>query len=666
MLDSDVKVARIFLNSENYKGLQAFFEESWQESTKKIDQPYRYRVYFTQKSFNLNEMFFSFAIENKATDEAEKERLMQIRSNTFLTQLSMLTKAKELADSFAKSGSFPRIRVIDELLITGRDLAEFYYRLENAILKHVAEHIVLRSSLDYRTIRSALLDSMDISIYMQNDKLALLDYDLLRKCTVKRHAGPSDWRLLVQSVTDTLTYSSFVENTSITPSFHLSADDFVKLSVSLRSQNNHNSFWHRKRWKYHCRNTVVWQKSLYGVDNTVVAQAVIRVSYQRELNRYTLTPYLFFLVPEDEALQQLYQAFGDYFAASGLTKLCRLMTDFSPALTQLRCNLLFSLSSTLVFFYFLHSAQHEDAALSDYPLFQSDIDKVAQCFATENEILHEFNVLLGLNDAGAALREKLHRKLFDFLLTHAEPLSAHARQDPAHGNDQYLRATEDYFFHIDMTRQEDIFFRQRNKVNYRASTAFYDPDSFLRSFLSSFPEDYVSLENKFGALSVMLQWGNVGLSTYHYDQSNTLYLKAGEGSANAGIGHYYRFLPALIALEEICDQEQLTMVRWATRYGRYLDKEENTQNLSALFPYLVSKVYRAGAKLSEWKNLGIFWLDLPEPDNQVRSIQEWTGEPWPEEEISEICSMTRTQYLNWEAKKQQHYINEVYRFFGRA
>lgn len=672
-------VAHIFLSGE-YDSLYAFFKKTWETSSK--SGAYLFRTYYSRKCASLNEHFFQIALENASADE--KDALLKLRRETFLTQSGLFLKAPVLAEYYIQHSCFPPILMCDELLISGRDFAETVGSLYRAIVFEFLLHGSVLTNSEQTLLYSSLLKSIDFYSYtcadMANGAELLLDRSISDRIMPCERKPQKNWHVFLNNISTMLSFSPFTQNTAFTPSFHLRGDFYSALCKRLQSSMRLAQNWSRERWQYRNRPTVIWQKSIEDGYYTVLMQLCIRCSFDTTTERIVLTPYVFWKPLQDEDAEQLYTAVGHTLESYGLSALASILLSRKAYTSTIRAQLLMTISSVLALFVFLKDGT-ESSEKPFAGIEMSDLEKISECYGTIDSVYAEFAHLADSGDPHSRqLRELLWKQLREYLLAKGQPIAYKDKADVTHGRDYYLVAAVNYLFAQDSEQQKKLQYRRKKQIVFNSQSLFYEDSCYLSAYLNSFPTSYYSLERKLGALLVLLQWGAVSLKIHQHEvrestdatplsmrrYSNVcteLYLKVGEDTRTAKAITVSRFLPALIEVEQICLANQLTPQRWVQRFCADMDTQSPETEMQKVYSGFVEPIYNSGFLLSQWEGLDPVWLDCPSSENQIRGIQEWNGKPWASQERDRFDSMTIQDYRQYEREQSEYYLNKARQFF---
>ena len=244
-------VAHIFLSGE-YDSLYSFFKKTWEASPK--SGAYLFRTYYSRKCASLNEHFFQIALENASADE--KDALLKLRRETFLTQSGLLLKAPALGAYYIQHSCFPPILMSDELLVSGRDFAETVGRLYRAIVFELLLQGSALTNSEQTLLYSRLLQAIDFYCYTRadiaNGTELLLDQSVAQRIMPCEQKPQTNWHVFLNNISTMISFSSVTQNTAFTPSFHLRGDFYSSLSRRLQSSRPAQN-WSKERWQYRNR-----------------------------------------------------------------------------------------------------------------------------------------------------------------------------------------------------------------------------------------------------------------------------------------------------------------------------------------------------------------------------------------------------------------------------
>lgn len=120
-----------------------------------------------------------------------------------------------------------------------------------------------------------------------------------------------------------------------------------------------------------------------------------------------------------------------------------------------------------------------------------------------------------------------------------------------------------------------------------------------------------------------------------------------------------RFIPALCYVEKIAVDNYFSPRNMICRFGVYLDKKYHSNDYAEAFVDFYDWTKDIGRKLSDFSKLSPIWLTQPDRKHEVRTVQEWNGEPFPEEVYVDAGKMDMTGYIRWEEGQQKLFYDEA-------
>lgn len=172
--------------------IEPFFEE-----IDRISEQYEYITAAERRAFNLAAWYL--------TD------ISKLVSNS-----GMLLQYKKLSEYYRMHGRFPKILVVDDLMMHGRGMSKFLDQLEMLVRNELGYDTW--SDCDQMSCRRSFTDSIDIYIYAKNRMSVLLDSRYTWQMHVRKKMHLSELRDLSLQLSDFLAYNN-VANTSFAPTF---------------------------------------------------------------------------------------------------------------------------------------------------------------------------------------------------------------------------------------------------------------------------------------------------------------------------------------------------------------------------------------------------------------------------------------------------------------
>lgn len=653
-----------------------FFSSTWGMDGKKI---YDFRAYFARRCFDLNELAYHEVYCRSIRDSDKLIQLSNVRQS-FITQNALLGYVGKLADSYIGTGDFPKILLVDELMIYGRELSAFLHRLETAVL-HTWEEKTGNALDDgkARKIRGDLMRAVDVQVYARNKKQLLLKEQFRSRINNNKIMTISQWRSYTQSVSGRISSSDVVENTSYEPFFRLSGKQYEKLSRSLQE-----SLWQMRTWTYRRLRTDIWQKSAYTSNSGIQMQLTMRCHSDEESGAGTVRviPRALFDGLSFSSMELLCEDVARYFEnedAERFQHFIDLLSNSGGQVKQVQIQLISFLISVIIFYEAVEKAgirfspKFVDTG-DDYPLGKNhDLDKIAQNFGRQEDTYAAVMELCKTDARAKEHRKKIRNILWDILECKLPVLwRDHEYGKACNQSDRCLILAEDFFYAVGLKDEKRLSDLQKEGVVY-GSDVRTDIYSHLTQYFEYFESksELYSFEDCAGALLMLLDQGVAGMTSRvsHLsdgadgESSITNDLRAGEQSLYVGARRFYRYIPALIVIETRCRQLGYSVIKQATRFGQLLDREEPGQNMEDAFHKLVYLLYYHGQLLRDWEFDLLYMIDQPVRNGKdsIRSKREWCMRDWDDEwKIIEAC--TYEEYLSYEREKQEQYKQKAEQF----
>lgn len=179
-----------------------------------------YHAVMTRRCLNLMEL-----VLNRYGDEMSE--LMRERFDCVMTENALLLQAEQVAKSYLRSGSFPKIMLADDLLVHGRSINRFFQTFQELVLRWIR---TLDAEVDPAVFEADFYRSIELWVFSENDTTILLQPELqksVRRCFI----WPEEkWRDFSVRVANTI-YSSNFSNTSYV------------VSAKLKLRNTNRAEW---------------------------------------------------------------------------------------------------------------------------------------------------------------------------------------------------------------------------------------------------------------------------------------------------------------------------------------------------------------------------------------------------------------------------------------
>jgi hypothetical protein len=566
--------------------LLKFIENTWKDEDKDV---FTYRVYMAQKCLNLNESYYKQGLSSKDPS------IKKIRENTFISQYALLLKADELLEHYTTHGEFPRILIVDELFLSGHDFSSLMYRMLDVIFEAWQRKYGEIEDQQYWVIRDAFVRSVTYRVYARSKEGSLTDRSL-PEIREKEEMTGSQWHKYMADVVDHLNKIENVENTSFAPTFWLDRSQYEDV---FQPSNEYLLGWSNETWEYGGTQFTIWQKRVVGSEDGARFCLAFVCKEANCGQQMRVTPYAFWGKLPTSSLNELFQRLAailrqqpsDHLGA--LAEICE--TPYRAALnSKIRC--LYALICVLE----LHELTH--MSITE---LKHDFDKVAQSFGTIERIRPALRELY--DESSSQVRAQLRGAIYESMEDAPEFDAGTDRQEgslDAVKKQDYLKEAEDYFIHVDYFERQQAQLYREEKRPFDPSSNFFYADGCFSRYVRQFSAD-CALETKI-AVFILLAQRSVITLTISAQGEDIVYAKAGESTSIAAqyselsLKKMAVYIPALIVMEKVCAQFQLTTENWAAWFGSFLEKKEGKKGLGALFREFVSGVYKDGTKIEDY------------------------------------------------------------------
>ena len=639
---SEFSLAEVILGPNEYTSLRRFFNESWSGT-------YAFRIYITRRASNLNEIFFREEYQRRCAQSPEEAaELEAVRQNTFLTQNALLARMPRLTHEYIQTKKFPRLLIIDELIIYGREINSLMQALESAILSAWAAEMGEQPTDDETwCLHNAFLGAVDLFVYARNAQPHLLEHHLNARLRTVQLMSGSQWRGYTQNVSRMISLDSRVDNTSYAPSYVFRKSGYRKMCHRLSSLGWWSLDTDKNKLIYHGSEMAVWQRSAFPDDKECSLHLTLRC-YMGIDHTVRMIPLPVFGEMGDAVLQKLFLNTAALLDESLPGRALAALLESRNALLQaVKLQLISCILSIII----IHDCLPKDwtSKAGTPKLIANGLDKVAQNFGTISEILPDLEEI----DGNGILRNKLRSFLYAFLRKRAAVLYRTAEMSQsAFEQAAYLKHADEFFYGVWQSDEKYVLELQQAKGLYNAWTQPTMEVAF-HEYLTSFEQKGMRGCPFVAKIAVLLPLMDQGVVAMNMGRSG-IYLKAGEQSKFCRVRQMYRFVPALIELERYCWRKGMYLPNLAAQFGRYLDQIIPGEGYEKLFEKFTGEIDEYGQSMSDWDIDLIVGLDQPDQDHGVRCVQEWSNRDWGAEwEI--IRNQSYGQYLFWERINQKKY-----------
>ena len=654
--EKTLSLSKLMLGQQCYDELYAFFRDSWGLENGAVD--YSYRVYTARKCFNLNELFFSIYMHDIANTSFE-EKALDIRRRTFMTHHGLFCCVPDLIDEFRLHNRFPRILIVDELVIYGHEITNIICTLEDM----VCEFFSNLPDDEQTMIRDKLLKSIDVIVFGREQKQPLIPGRIFSRIKFEKEMTGSQWRIYIQNVAQLLNRLGSLRNKSYLPVFSLPAN---RAKTTYASSHN----WDYYKLRYHGINTYIWMHSVYPHDSEAYTVRAISARATNDFVYYLPTFFLGDMTLSDAKI------FLNFFAGQiesmvgSDNRLVTFLCNPFEKLLTVQFQLILCILSCVSYCDFL---KKYDIPIA-YDLQGVDIDRVCMNFGSQNKLIDDFGNLFDCILHNYAESSPLYIDLMEyadkFLSTHAIPLfTSNGHNSKTSDFSGIILDSEDYLQMI--SYKDEIYTSEMRVSDGIFSTATPKRSAIaLRQYLRrTGSQGYIE------ALIVMLLFSDDGIASTNLQVSQDgkhiqMRLKAGELAGFSTLKKFYRFIPALIELELFCELFSFNAVYMADQFGRCLERYfPDYCCVSDGIRDLISRQYNLSHEMRDWRDVDLlFDLDSPETARNgvfsTRTLQPWSKKTWRIEERIKVAGLSVGDYVEYEKGKQAELVKLFHKFIN--
>lgn len=178
------------LGKAEYAGLRKFFSHVWKSD-------YEYIVIFARRCYALHDVFMQTVLED--SDLSLDEITEKVISNN-----AFLLYASEFATRYKETGAFPRVLLVDDLLLYGRGMARHLFKFEKLIIDEMNTRYGLSDGARH-SLHHDLIKAVSIYVYAMNPEPVFIEGLYCRDISAETHRPPQLLKELSQK------FSNFIQ-----------------------------------------------------------------------------------------------------------------------------------------------------------------------------------------------------------------------------------------------------------------------------------------------------------------------------------------------------------------------------------------------------------------------------------------------------------------------
>lgn len=574
---------REVLGESYYALAYNFFESVWNSSA-------RYKVFFARRCLNLMYAFY----------RANYAKLDPKLSSTLYSDSSLLLNVPDIADGYLLWHSFPKIIVVDDMLLHGRTINNLIDNLVNSIY----DYIVANGCHDEKSeIETSLLNSLTIQIMVRTNKPLLLRdkyYRCLKAESDEDDAWfPRQWREFSLRISQFILENKFY-NTSYILSLHEPQNaNYKDILEEAALRNNFKKFEYYGRFR-----KTIWVKPLTRSNGQVVAFYTIRIMRNRVDRNYCIVP---FVIMADLA----YDTSKEMLSNNKMTQL--LLGDFinCSGYERTKAETLYMLLSHNLLLLLMENTKMS----SD--LF--DVDKISITFRSNND-----NTINTLPKRIAELKEPVMswEEMENFILNttkNSSPLFENSSVGTRSAD--YLKVLEDTIAEEGRIMEKDAFLEYSKGIH--SPNTGKQPITELFSKLSEQLDiNKINLSELLSKLLELMDMGSTAVSSRRGDVSGREFIicsyRPGEQSLFILPKRYMQDFPVLLEMEKDCLSDNNIIRERIDVLYHDIGEPEHAEALKEF----VYNLYDSGQRLIDWDINMLMWSEMPIGNGAENSDQE--------------------------------------------
>ena len=546
---------------EDYHPIFSFYKEIWQSD-------YDHIIMCARRCFILNDVF----LRTYELDHETPARTERIVSNN-----ALLLCALQITEYYKEHGRFPRILIVDDLVLHGRSIRKLIDRLEKLIISYLYPASASLSIEERYSLRKQLAGSMEISVYAANRQPLLIDDIYLQKFSWATRRRTRDIRVLSQRI------SNFIQRLKI-------PNTCFVLSYQLEEKPEPPAGWLTQDWQYRgARQRIYFQRGDTEGGVRFLPTMRLRTDQNAASAESWLTSLVLFGSLKQTDLDALCQDAAELLERSGFKLFPHVLRQEKSWLQALRAQMVSVLLSALYLADFLEASFLCPSKGGSPPAFDMerfDARKIAANFGRKREFEEELAMLL--HEKRAYFRSKLRDLLRGGICSAASPFF----HEPIHGGCSPAMASnindflEDSMYKIGMRAEQsaDLLIRTNRPVPSEKDYSHISMEKLLR--WEAAPMSWKSSQAPASGsekLSCMLSMMDNGLMAMNfeietqdeespYDGGAVIYssLKAGELATFSIPRRLRLFVPAFALVERESWRVDMKPIEAVKRFMRYI------------------------------------------------------------------------------------------------
>lgn len=363
--DEIINLGETILGKEDFRDLYNFHKNTWGLGENAKD--YAYRVYASNSTFNMNEVFRNiYRFENIGTEEETK--LEQLRNTTFVNQNGLFCSARKLVDFYRANNRFPKILIVFDYVDIGeREIADTLYKLEDIIF----EMLNIKNIHKEYIVRDMLYRAIDIELYIKGSRRPIVPDKIYNIMKVNKNVWTNDFNIFVLKEYRFLKCIGSVQNKNYLPLISIKQNDNL-----FEDKYNLQEKWSNYVLNYNRAVNYIWIKK-----ENFKQIMTGRITCKR---LFVLPMYLFGEIDKMTAIK-----FVNLFKVNNDNSLIQILNDTNEKSLPMQLQLALCLLSYASFCDFLNEYNITDE-------YSIDIERICMNFGLQSELLEDLKNIFSL------------------------------------------------------------------------------------------------------------------------------------------------------------------------------------------------------------------------------------------------------------------------------
>ncbi len=590
--DNPEKILTTAAYYDRDRTIRNFYRKIWNTENKEDV----YCVFLEQRCLNLNEIYFHewISLLHYFSRDYEIPDLEYKYQNFFLTQDAWLTKSEELVAYYEKHLEFPKTYIVEEFLLSAHDIGNAVFNMLKAIFCEYEKKHSLTEDVESE-LKKAFLASLDIRVFVRDCRNILLETAVEKQISWSRKYVAENWWVYINNVAEKITMDENVENTTFMPTFYLSREGYDKLR---------NYIGHSEVWQYKDKETEIWNNVVINENGKSKMTESMCIEFAEKNKEYHVTPYVILGNLSESEMDLFFNYLLGVFSQTNndtFKQFIHILKMPNKYAFDIKLSLCMSILSVLRMERLIKAS-----GITQDMLKGNDFDKISMNYGTVNETKIAFEALFEDTKFAETLRDQLSNTIISFLTQRAKsiPYSDRGSSDTNATQAYCLKRAEDYFIDLEFKEEAQLQHRREKNFIYVSWSEFNNKECTISNYFKFFQNNALknSFNQQLSAMLLLIHNGIIELKALNTN-GDSVFLKVGVITSLIKINRrLFDYLPALIDLQKICEEQGEGFESWSGLFGRNLDRNHmgvEGMNLDWEFKYYANQFKKVEQNLSD-------------------------------------------------------------------